>query len=156
GFYESIFGPVVDTQMADRHLSFSVVDRVRANGFGQASYRATLFACLRRFHRPAIYVEAELAHKAEDERNIRQGRLFDDAKPVKELRAVMTRPNPAAKGKLFIVPRMRIPPSSIIHALLQNSFGDTASGAENLKTWEHSGGKRLADKKVWIDAKKIR
>lgn len=156
GFYESIFGPIVDAQMTDRHLSFSVVDRVRANGFGQASYQSTLFACLRRFGRPAIYVEAVLAHKVEDQRDIRQGRLFADTIPVPQLRAVTTIPNPAAKDKLFIVPRMRIPPSSIIHALFQNGHGEDASGAENLKTWEHSGGKRLADKKVWIEAKKIR
>jgi hypothetical protein len=51
---------------------------------------------------------------------------------------------------------MRVPPTSIIHTLFLNGYGDDASGVENLKTWEHSGGKHLADKKVWIEAKKTR
>jgi hypothetical protein len=157
GFYEPIFGPVFDAQLAGReYLSFPIVEAVRANGFGQASFQSTLFACLRQFRRPAVYLEAELAHKADDARNIRQGRLFADTIPIAQLRAVTTIPNPAAKGKLFIVPKIRIPPTSIINTLFLNEFGDEASAIENLRTWEHSGGKHLADKKVWIEAKKLK
>jgi hypothetical protein len=62
----------------------------------------------------------------------------------------------AQKAKLFIAPKMRIPEGSVIHRLFHDEFGTDVEGEENLSLWEHSGGKRLADQQVWIEAKKVR
>ncbi len=160
GFYEPIFGPVFDEEMA-RHprLSFGVVEAVRRNGFEDASFQSTLFACQRRLATPVVYLEVARAHKADAAREIRQGAqwLFEEAKPEALVRAVKVIPNDAAKEEgLVIHENMRVPPSSVIHGLFENEATGECSGQENLNTWDHSGGKRLADREVWVEAKKVK
>ncbi len=160
GFYEPIFGPVFDAEMAQRpRLSFSAVEAVRRNGFEDASFQSTLFACHRRTTTPVVYVEAALAHKADDARQIKQGVqwLFEEAKPEALVRAVQVVANDAAKETgLVIYENMRVPPSSVIHGLFEDDATGEGSGRENLNTWDHSGGKRLADREVWIEAKRVK
>ncbi|MFO0806147.1 MAG: hypothetical protein U0791_23845 [Gemmataceae bacterium] len=160
GFYEPIFGPALDGAMAGRpRLTLNVVEAVRRQHFVTASFQSTLFACHRRLTTPVVYVEAEERHKAEHERQIKGGVqwLFEEARPEAQLRAAEVVPNAAAqKSKLFIAPNMRIPPSSVIHRLYHDDLGLEDAGQENLNTWEHSGGKRLANQEVWIEAKKIK
>lgn len=160
GFYEPIFGPIFDREMAGHpRLTFQVADTVRRRFCATASFQSTLFACLRRLTTPVVYVEASVAHKAEHEREIRQGGqwLFEETRPEAQLRAVQVVPNAAAqKAKLFIAPKMRIPGSSVIHRLFDDKSGGEDLGQENLSTWEYSKGKRLADQAVWIEAKKIK
>lgn len=160
GFYEPIFGPALDGAMAGRpRLTFQVVEAVRRQHFADASFQSTLFACHRRLTTPVVYIEAEERHKAKAEREIKRGVqwLFEEAAPEAQLRAALIVPNaPAQKSNLFIAPNMRIPPSSVIHRLFADEFGLDDTGKENLNTWEHSGGKRLADQEVWIEAKKVK
>jgi hypothetical protein len=160
GFYEPIFGPVFDAEMAAHtRLSFGMIEAVRRNGFATASFQSTLFACHRRMVTPVIYIEAAQAHKAEDGRQIKQGVqwLFAEAKPEALVRAVLVRTNgPAKEAGLVIHENMRVPPSSIIHRLLEDEMSAEAAGQENLNTWDHSGGKRLAECEVWIEAKKVK
>ncbi|MBN9519468.1 hypothetical protein J0H58_13250 [bacterium] len=160
GFYEPIFGPAFDREMASRpRLTFQVVEAVRGQCFPDASFQATLFACHRRLMTPVVYVEAEERLKAEHERQIKGGVqwLFEEARPEAQLRAAQVVPNAAAqRAKLFIAPNMRIPSSSVIHRLFFDSLGSEDTGRENLNTWEHSGGKRLADQEVWVEAKKVK
>jgi hypothetical protein len=160
GFYDPIFGPVFDAQMAgQQRLTFEAVEGIRRSHFAVASFQSTLFACNRRFGSPIVYIEAALSHKAEAQRKIKQGMrpLFEEIQPVAKLRAVQVAPNAfAQKANLFIAPKMRIPETSVIHRLFLEECGIETSGQENLYTWEHSGGKRLADQEVWVDAKKIK
>ena len=160
GFYEPIFGLVFDAEMAGQpRLSLRVVDRVRRRGFSDASFQSTIFACHRRMTTPVIYLEAEVAHKVEDARQIKQGVqwLFEEAKPEALVRAVQVIPNDAAKDSgLVIHENMRVPPSSVIHKLFDDSAAGAGARQENLNTWGHSRGKRLADQEVWIEAKKIK
>lgn len=160
GFYEALFGPVFEEEMrGKRLLTFETAEAVRRLRFAEASFQATLSACCRRTSSPVIYVEAAVAHKAEDQREINrgQGRLFEDDQPMAKLRAVEVVPNPAAQtAGFFIAPRMRVPEDSVIHRLHLNDEGRSLHGEENLHTWEHSGGKRLADQKVRIEARKVK
>jgi hypothetical protein len=160
GFYDPIFSPAFDTAMAGQpRLTFKIVEDVRRQGFADASFQSTLFACHRRITTPVVYLEAAQAHKAEDERDIKGGTqwLFEEAKPEIMLRAVQVVPNASAqKVKLFIAPNMRVPTSSVIHRLFLEESVSEASGQENLSTWEHSGHKRLANHEVWVEAKKIK
>ncbi len=83
--------------------------------------------------------------------------LFDDLRPVQQLRAVQVVANLAAQdSKLFIAPNMRIPPSSIIHRLFLDETVMQSSGLDNLGEWEHFGGKRLAKRDVWIEARRVK
>jgi hypothetical protein len=83
--------------------------------------------------------------------------LFEEARPEAQLRAAQVVPNAAPqRSKLFIAPNMRIPASSVIHRLFADDFGLEGAGQENLSTWEHLRGKRLADKEVWIEAKQVK
>lgn len=160
GFYEPIFGPAFDREMASSsRLTFRCVESVRRQQFASASFQSTLFACHRRLTTPVVYIEAEERHKAEAEREIKRGVqwLFEEAAPEAQLRAVLVLPNAAAqKSNLFIAPKMRIPSSSVIHRLFHTPFGLENAGRENLNSWEHSGGKRLADQEVWVEAKKVK
>ena len=160
GFYEPFFGPVFDQELrGGARLSFEVVEAVRRQHFADASFQSTLFACHRRLTTPVVYVEAEERNKAEAEREIKRGVqwLFEEAAPVAQLRVALVLPNAAAqKSKLFIAPNMRIPSSSVIHRLFLDDLGLDDAGQENLNTWEHSRGKRLADQEVWIEAKKTK
>ena len=160
GFYEPILGPAFDSEMSGRsRLSFEVVESVRRRHFPDASFQSTLFACHRRTATAVVYLEASLGHKAEDHREISQGSqwLFEDARPEARLRAVQVVPNAAARAaNLTIVTNMRIPESSVIHRLHRDEDASEASGREDLGSWEHSGGKRLERREVWIDARKMK
>jgi hypothetical protein len=158
GYYGPLFDPVFDLQMrGKRWLTFEVVEVVRSEAFPEASFQATLSACCRRTCSPVLYVEAAMAHKAEDDRAIKQGvrHLFVDDQPVAKLRAVEVVPNPAAqKARFFIAPNMRIPEQSLIQRLCLAEGERSAVGEENLGTWEHSGDQRLPDQSVRIEARK--
>ena len=160
GFYEPVFGPSFDKEMRGKpKLSFDAVENIRRSAFPDASFQSTLFACHRRFFTPIVYLEASLAHKAEDRKDLNQGVawLFEEMQPVHQLRAVLVVPNQAAQdSKLLIHPNMRIPPSSIIHRLFLDESALQTSGLENLGEWEHSGGKRLAKRGVWIEARRVK
>jgi len=140
-------------------LTFDAVENIRRHAFPDASFQSTLFACHHRCTEPAVYVEATPALKVEDRREITQGaqRLFDDLRPVPQLRAVMVVQNDAAKQRgLFIAPNMRVPESSLIHRVYCDESLNDRESIENLRDWEHSGGKRLADQEVRIEAKRTR
>jgi len=160
GFYEPLFGPAFEEQMRGKKLlTFETVEAVRRLRFAAASFQASLSACNRRLATPVIYVEAAYSHKAEDQREIKRGQgvMFEECKPVAKLRAVELVPNAAAqKAKFQIARNMRIPETSVIHRLFLDDAGREATGGENLSTWEHSGGKRLANQEVWIEARKVK
>lgn len=159
GFYEPLFGPAFDAEMSSRpRLTFEAVDALRRH-FADASFQATLFACHRKMNSPVLYLEASLAHKADERRDIDRGStwLFEDAKPQAKLRAVQVVPNAAAQAAgLFIAPNMRVPESSVIHRLHDDEFAVEASDREDLGTWEHSRGRRLESREVWVEAKKFK
>jgi hypothetical protein len=140
-------------------LCFDVVESIRASTFPDASAQSTLFACHRRYNRPAIYLEAAPNLKAKHDRAIQQGVqwLFDDLRPIAELRAVTLVPNEAADlAGFFIAPNMRIPECSLIHQMYSDESILRKNGTENLRDWEHSGGKRLADCDVRIEARRAK
>jgi hypothetical protein len=160
GFYEPFLGPAYDRALRDMGcLCFDAVESIRLDVFPDASFQSTLFACHRRYDRPAVYLEAAPAHKAKHQRAINQGAqwLLDDLRPAAELRAVMVVPNDEANRQgLFIAPNMRIPECSLIHRICSDASEDGRMAVENLGDWEHSGGQRLADQVVRIEARRMK
>ena len=68
GFYEPILSPALDRLMdGSRCLTFDVVEALRKQCFPEASFQATLSACNRTVSIPVVYIEATLAHKADDQ-----------------------------------------------------------------------------------------
>lgn len=157
GFFAPLFSPVMAKHHRGSRLSFATIEAIRQEFSSEASFQATLFACQRRLTTPLIYVEAGMGYKADEERklNSKQKTLFEDDPPEEKLRVSMTVPNTAASDrKLQIIPKMRVPETSVIHRLFTNGDED-ASGQENLKSWEFSSGGSLADCEVWIEARRL-
>ncbi len=160
GFYEPILSPALARLMdGSKCLTFDVVETLRKQCFPEASFQATLSACNRTVSIPVIYIEATLAYKADDRREINSGGrwLFDDLRPEAKLRAVEVIGNtPAQRMNFYIAPNMRIPETSIIHRLYcDENLGQTCS-RENLKEWTFSDGKRLEDRMVHIEVRRVK
>jgi hypothetical protein len=160
GFYEPLLRPTFHREVSEgRRLSFDAVEKIRREAFPEASFQSTLFACHRQYGEAAVYVEATPSLKVGDSREIKQGAqwLFDDLKPVPQLRAVMVVQNEVARQRgLFIAPNMRVPESSLIHRVYIDESVKDREAIENLGDWEHSGGKRLANEEVRVEAKRMR
>jgi len=157
GFYEPLFGPILDRCHSGSLLSFETVDAVRTAYCDYASFQSTLFACQRRVPTPVVYVEAEMKFKAGEARNMqsRQQRLFEVDPPVAKLRVGLCVPNDAAvRRELRVTQNMRVPERSVIHELHVDPMRDSATGGENLESWEFSSGGTLPNCNVWIEARK--
>lgn len=65
-------------------------------------------------------------------------------------------PNPAAQTERFTIPgNMRVPKTSVIHAVFEaDSFAEDQA-EENLIDWESSDGKTLEDRAVLVEARKV-
>jgi hypothetical protein len=160
GFYQPIFDPAFAAFVPKGEpITFAAIDEIRKGHFPDASFQATLFAAMRHSERAVVYVEAALGYKAEEARAVKRSEqwLFDDAQPTPKLRAVQVVPNVAALAfGFFIPPNMRIPETSIIHRLFVGVDEQDLTGTENLESWEHSKGKRLKNRSVWIECRKVR
>ena len=156
GFYEPLFGPVFAREHRQAPLEFKTVDAIRVAYCNAASFQSTLFACHRRLSTPAVYLEAEMKYKADEERRLRSPRKeFQSEPPIAKLRVGLAMPNQVATDRGFrISPNMRVPEGSIIYKLHSNASADQSSGRENLGTWEFSDGSSLPDCQVWVDARK--
>lgn len=161
GFFDPLFGPVLKAEVrAARRLTFDVVENIRARFSSDASFQATLNACVAHWPSPIVLVEAGLGLKAEEVRavNSPQGVLFASPKPKACLRILNAVPNEAARRALLQVHRnMRVPPSSIISKVFTSDAGEeygAAQSIENLSAWTCSDGSRLSAREVRIQVKK--
>jgi hypothetical protein len=161
GFFEPLFVPVLVREVAAaKRLDFDAVERVRSEFCPEASFEATLNACVSRVDYPMILVKARMAlKKSERDRiNSPQQYLFPPARPNPQLRAVSAVANEAAKKVSFHIPaNMRIPKSSIIMRLFleQEPLIGQGEASENLKYWTSSDGGSLSACRVNVHAKKI-
>lgn len=158
GFYPPIFRRAFNAELAAfPRFSFGLVQRVRDNVCSDASFQATLHACLEAYERPCLLVRAELAlTKAEQDQVAgRQSQLFPQERPLAVLRAVAVHRNDAARAAKFHVhENMRIPEKSrIFHAyqeLARGGGGTELPCFENLDLWQHSDGRGLPTREVAV------
>jgi hypothetical protein len=161
GFFDRLFLPVLSREVGtSKRLTFEIVERVRAEFCSDASFVATLNACLSRVDFPVILVKAQIALKKSerDQLNSPQRYLFPLARPTPQLRAISAIANEAAKKVSFYIPaNMRIPKSSIIAKLFveQEPMLRTGEALENLKDWTSSDGSSLPTRRVSVQARKI-
>jgi hypothetical protein len=75
--------------------------------------------------------------------------------PRAALRALYATPNDAARQlEITIIPNFRVPTQSVIHSVFYDDLPCTEA-EENLAMWESSGGTRLPNRRVRVNAKRI-
>lgn len=162
GFYEPILRPVLNGEIVrNGGLTFDGIENVRQNFCPDASFQATLKACVSRVNVPVIYVEAALALK-KGERDFlenKQTEFLPRELPTEKLRAVVVVPNQAARGLMGIHRNMEVPQTSIIY---RTFFGDKIlgdafelMGPEMLGDWKHSDGSSLSNFKILVHARRF-
>lgn len=167
GFYEPLFLPTFRKQLNRNggRLSFATVESIRSELVPEASFQATLAACVKRMTTPVVYVEAGMGLKKQEERLLRsgrQGRLFPAVvAPKPRLRAITVVPNDAAReAGLRVDPNMQIPEGSIAHfegiATGHVELVAERSGVENLSIWKHSDGTSLGGIDVCVEARRVK
>ena len=162
GFYEPILRPVLNSEIVSNGgLTFDGIENVRQGFCPDASFQATLKACVSRVNVPVIYVEAALALK-KAERDLLasdQTDFLPRQMPAAKLRAVVVMPNQKARGLMEIHRNMEVPPTSIIYRtfLGDQALGDAFEllGPESLGGWKHSDGSSLADLRVLVHARRF-
>jgi hypothetical protein len=161
GFYPSIFRRAFDAELAAYgRFSFGFVQRVRDNVCPDASFHATLNACLNAHHRPTMLVRVEygLTKAEQDKVAGDQARLFPEQMPIPVLRAVSVQRNEAAReSKFSLHQNMRIPDDSVIYrAFQEREFADAAieiPQSECMAIWRHSDGRGIATHTATIYAR---
>jgi len=156
GFYGPFFDPAFDAAHGGKALlTFGTVEAVRAGGFPEASFQATLNACVKRMPTPVMCLEAALAYKKEERRRHQTPSLFGEAPPPGELRAIKVIPNPAAQQEGFTIPtNMRVPAASVIRRLFDADHQAGGDALEDLSQWE-SRGKTLEQRPVAVEGRKL-
>jgi hypothetical protein len=159
GFYDPIFRPVL---LEHHQLTFTAVETVRNRFCPHASFQATLIACTTHMPRPAIYLEAGMGYKTQEEAELHSGQtaLFPMELPKAKLRALVVAANSAARAHGVRIDRnMEIPAESVIATLFYETFNTSTSlegrARESLQMWQHSDGGSLGGVEVDIAARRL-
>lgn len=159
GFLDSLFCPLLNTEVGDGRLSFNAVENIRGRFCPDASFQATLNACAARLKDPIVIVEVGMAYKkSEKELLSRLGeRAPKSLRPRPTLRVLRSMPNAAAHEiGLLIHKKRRVPETSVIAKLYAAGENETfAEGEENLESWIASDGSSLGKFHVLIQARKV-
>ena len=158
GFFEPLFTPVFSAEVLSRgQLDFAAVDRVRQHYAPEASFQATAIACLKRWPKPAVHLEAGLALTAAEARQFEQESV-PARRPVPKLRVLKAIGNDAAHDiGLRFVRNIQVPEASILHRLffMRESItaGTEMSNVEGLGQWRRSNGRHLSPCPVMVEAR---
>ncbi|MGO8930350.1 MAG: hypothetical protein ACLQU3_26070 [Limisphaerales bacterium] len=159
GFSEPLFRPILDQVAGGRKLTFDTVEVVRQQFCPDASFQATLNACVTHVATPVVLLEIGLGLKKEQQRALHDPQLQFLPTPVPKpcLRVLRSMPNAASREiSLQVHKNWRVPGYSII-AKVFNSDANNRDGqsVENLSSWKSSDGSSLADLDVLIQARKV-
>lgn len=151
GFY-----PPMISEHAKGDISFDVIDILRGQLCPEASMQASQINFVKSWPKPCLLVHGKLALKKQQKINPDQQDFIGASAPIPELRAVHVAYSDDARNMgITIFENMRIPKQSVIHRVFTNQI-DYEKAKENLSWWETSGGKRLSDCPVNIQAKYFR
>ena len=143
-FFPDIFGSLVREECGvDGRLTFETIYRVRERLVPEASYDATLRACLRYSNVPIWLLRCSMALKASEARrmNSPQLRLIPDKPPEAKLRVREVVWGNHTEGlNVRFHPNMRVPESSIISRVSRGSWEVGGEETEPLDIWETSSG----------------
>jgi hypothetical protein len=159
-FFEPLFQPLLEREvLANGRLTFASVERVRVEFCPDASFEATINACVKRMVSPVMFLKAAMILKDAEQAAIDspQKDLFPRIAPERQLRVLTTIRNEHARRIRLHIPRhFRVPESSIINLVyLSKSIPSPGiESVENLRDWTCSDGKALAPFGVHVNARK--
>jgi hypothetical protein len=150
------FLPDLVSPLAKGQPSFDQIETIRMKLCPEASQQSSLIGIAKAWPTPCILLQAQMALKRGEHRELAQGTLGFQEKPKEVLRAVQVTPNDAARNANFVIfPNMRIPERSLIQKVFA---GDSVDGqaAEDLSWWDSSDGSRLPSAKVLVQVRSVR
>jgi hypothetical protein len=160
GFYDPLFSPALEEAVKrTRRLSFEVVEQVRKKVCPDASFRATLNACVSRLKTPALIVEARMGYKKHEREALesQQLTLLPAEKPTAELRVSVAGGNEAARrSALRVNKNMRVPEDSLLYKHFYLSSATTSSDqttSEDLGIWCHSDGRSVGTGLIFVETR---
>jgi hypothetical protein len=161
-FYSPMFLPVLHEKVKNfGRLSFDAVNSIREDFYPEASFQATLNACVAQVKTPALLLEIGMGLKKTELRRIqsKQMNLLPEAPPKPKLRVLSSMSNLAARQISLQIPRfMRVPSRSILTRIFKgetNSLTTSGEAQENLIWWTSSDGGALSPAQVNIQAIKV-
>ncbi|HUA68219.1 MAG TPA: hypothetical protein VMA13_06700 [Candidatus Saccharimonadales bacterium] len=158
GFLEPLFRPVLHGELGNNRLTFNTVESVRNRFCPDASFQATLNACITNANRPTVLLEVGLGLKQSQKRALQDGQLhLLPSKPPKPCLRVLRSMsnNPARNTGLLIHKNWRVPGYSIIAKVFNSDAEIVGESVENLGSWKSSDGSSLKYVNVLIQAKKV-
>ena len=150
GFHRSIV-----QRVASGPLSFDTLDMLRAQLCPESSRQAAMIGFVNAWPRACVLVQAELALKANEERQLDQTPFLPAvvASPKHVLRATHLTINDLARDlNLGLFRNMRVPAESVITQVFRGA-SDEASAVEDLSWWE-SKGVHLPPRRVRVVARR--
>src|SRR6266496_359673 len=159
GFLEPLFRPVLNGELGNGNLTFDTVESVRGRFCPDASFQATLNACVTHADAPIVLVEAGLGLKRSQKRALRDGQLqlLPTQPPRPCLRVLRSISNGAARRSgLLVHKHWRVPEYSVIAKVFNSDSEIGGEAIENLSSWKSSDGSSLKYVNVLIQARKIR
>ena len=154
-FFPDIFGPVVREEcLVDGRLTFETINRVRERLVPDASYDATLRACLRHSEAPMWLLRCSIRLKTGEMRRLNspQMRLIPDNPPEAKLRVrEVVRSARAEELNVQFHPNMRVPESSIVFQTFKGSRAVGGEETEPLDIWETSSGGPIGHGEIHIE-----
>lgn len=161
GCFEPLFAPVFSAEaLSSGPLSFAAVERVRQRYAPEASFQATAIACLKRWPRPAMHLEAGLALTNEEARQFEQESI-PARRPKPRLRVLKVIGNTASHDAgLGLVRNMQVPEASILHGVFFSRESSVPNGAmsavEDLGQWQRSNGRHPPACRVAVEVRRGR
>jgi hypothetical protein len=147
------FMPDLVIPLAKGQASFEQIENIRIKICPEASQQASLIGIAKAWPTPCILLQAQMALKRGERRELAQGTLGFQDKPKEVLRAVQVTLNDAARSANFVIfPNMRVPDRSIIHRVFAGGTV-TSPTVEDLSLWESSDGNHLPAAKVLVQAR---
>lgn len=156
GFFEPLFGPMLRKTIRGGDLTFDAIESIRTEFCPDASFEATMNACVSRMHRPTIVLEARPAHKKVEREliKLRESLGPETSEPKKVLRVQKVYGNDAARAKKLHIPKnMRVPKGSIIYRCFFSDVVRAGTAVENLSSWSSSTGGPLLDRVVIVSVR---
>jgi hypothetical protein len=158
GFLEPLFRPVLNGELGNSNLTFDTVESVRGRFCPDASFQATLNACVTHADTPVVLLEAGLGLKQSQKRALRdrQLQLLPTYPPKLCLRVLRSMSNAAARRTgILIHKNWRVPGYSVIAKVFNSDVEEDGESVENLGSWKSSDGSSLKYVNVLIQARKV-
>jgi hypothetical protein len=149
---------VLHGELGNKNLTFDAVESVRGRFCPDASFQATLNACVSHAPKPIVLVEAGLGFKQSQKRELQdaQLQLIPKRAPKACLRVLRSMSNGVArKTGLIIHKNWRVPSYSVIAKVFNSDLELNNEAVENLGSWKSSDGSSLQYVNVLIQVRKI-